>query len=85
MALVVTYPLMKRVTFWPQVFLGLTLNWGVLLGWSVLHGTCDWSVCFPLYAAGILHTIIYDTVYAHGVSNIYDLLIGWQFCYELCL
>ena len=37
MGLVVLYPLMKRVTYWPQFVLGLTFNWGALLGWSAVH------------------------------------------------
>lgn len=65
MGLVVTYPLMKRFTYWPQMVLGLTFNWGTLLGWSAVQGSCDWSVCLPLYAAGISWTLIYDTIYAH--------------------
>ena len=69
MLLVVAYPLMKRVTFWPHVFLGLTLNCGVLLAWSVLQGAAHWEVCLPLYTAGVLQTIIYDTIYAHRVST----------------
>ena len=60
----------------PQVHLfiflviGLTFNWGALLGYSAVQGSCDWSVCLPLYLAGINWTLIYDTIYAHQV--------GWQ-------
>ncbi|TPX45085.1 hypothetical protein SeMB42_g03170 [Synchytrium endobioticum] len=64
MVLVVTYPLMKRVTFWPQGVLGLTFNWGALLGWSAMTGKLDLAVCLPLYAAGVFWTLHYDTVYA---------------------
>ncbi|KAJ3092455.1 Para-hydroxybenzoate--polyprenyltransferase, mitochondrial precursor (PHB:polyprenyltransferase) [Quaeritorhiza haematococci] len=64
LALVVTYPLMKRVTYWPQAFLGLTFNWGCLLGWSAMLGSCDWSVVLPLYASGVAWTLVYDTIYA---------------------
>ncbi|KAB1282194.1 4-hydroxybenzoate polyprenyltransferase; mitochondrial [Camelus dromedarius] len=63
--LVITYPLMKRITYWPQLALGLTFNWGALLGWSAIKGSCDPSVCLPLYFSGIMWTLIYDTIYAH--------------------
>lgn len=75
MALVVTYPLMKRVTYWPQLVLGFTFNWGALLGWSAVHGTCDWSVCIPLYLAGVSWTLIYDTIYAHQ-DKYDDVIVG---------
>ncbi|XP_061586084.1 4-hydroxybenzoate polyprenyltransferase, mitochondrial [Cololabis saira] len=65
LSLVITYPLMKRVTYWPQLVLGLTFNWGALLGWSAVRGFCDWSVCLPLYLSGVMWTLIYDTIYAH--------------------
>ncbi|KAJ3327491.1 Para-hydroxybenzoate--polyprenyltransferase, mitochondrial precursor (PHB:polyprenyltransferase) [Blyttiomyces sp. JEL0837] len=64
LVLVVTYPLMKRITYWPQAFLGLTFNWGALLGWSAVAGVCDWGVCLPLYVAGWSWTMVYDTIYA---------------------
>lgn len=56
---------MKRITYWPQLILGCTFNWGALLGYSAVHGSCDWSVCLPLYLAGASWTLIYDTIYAH--------------------
>ncbi|XP_046852877.1 4-hydroxybenzoate polyprenyltransferase, mitochondrial-like [Xenia sp. Carnegie-2017] len=62
--LVASYPLMKRITYWPQLVLGLTINWGCLLGWSAVNGSIDWSVCVPLYTAAINWTIFYDTIYA---------------------
>uniref|UniRef100_A0A3P9IA02 4-hydroxybenzoate polyprenyltransferase, mitochondrial n=1 Tax=Oryzias latipes TaxID=8090 RepID=A0A3P9IA02_ORYLA len=65
LCLVITYPLMKRITYWPQLVLGLTFNWGALLGWSAVRGSCDWSVCLPLYFSGVMWTLIYDTIYAH--------------------
>lgn len=65
LVLVVTYPFMKRITYWPQLMLGLTFNWGALLGWSAVMGSCDWSVCLPLYFSGVMWTLIYDTIYAH--------------------
>ncbi|DBA04766.1 TPA: hypothetical protein N0F65_004403, partial [Lagenidium giganteum] len=65
LSLVAAYPLMKRVTYWPQAFLGLTFNYGALLGWAAVHGSCDWSVVLPLYGGGIAWTLVYDTLYAH--------------------
>jgi len=73
--LVVIYPLMKRITHWPQLVLGLTFNWGALLGWSAVQGQCDWSVCLPLYAAGIAWTLTYDTIYAHQ-DKYDDAIVG---------
>ncbi len=64
MGLVVVYPLMKRVTWWPQAFLGLTFNWGALVGWTAATGTLGWPALI-LYAAGIAWTLAYDTIYAH--------------------
>lgn len=51
----------------PQLVLGLAFNWGALLGWSAVAGSCDWSVVLPLYTAGVLWTLVYDTIYAHQV------------------
>ena len=65
LALVAAYPLMKRVTDWPQAFLGLTFNWGALLGYAAVHGSLDPTVVLPLYASGVTWTLMYDTVYAH--------------------
>ncbi|XP_075148349.1 ubiquinone biosynthesis protein COQ2, mitochondrial [Haematobia irritans] len=65
LGLVVTYPLMKRVTYWPQLVLGMAFNWGALLGWCATKGAVDWSACLPLYLSGICWTIVYDTIYAH--------------------
>jgi 4-hydroxybenzoate polyprenyltransferase len=65
LVLVGTYPLFKRVTNFPQAVLGLTFNWGALLGWASVHGNCDWSIVLPLYFAGVSWTMIYDTWYAH--------------------
>ena len=63
--LVIAYPLAKRFTQWPQLVLGLTFNWGALVGFTSVMGYTDWSVVLPLYAAGVSWTIVYDTVYAH--------------------
>jgi 4-hydroxybenzoate polyprenyltransferase len=62
--LVFSYPFMKRITYWPQAWLGLTFNWGALLGWAAARGELDWRA-FVLYMAGILWTLGYDTIYAH--------------------
>ncbi|XP_015127056.1 4-hydroxybenzoate polyprenyltransferase, mitochondrial [Diachasma alloeum] len=75
LGLVIIYPLMKRVTYWPQLILGMTFNWGALLGWSAIQGSCDWSICLPLYTAGICWTILYDTIYAHQ-DKVDDILLG---------
>nr|CAH7738249.1 unnamed protein product [Callosobruchus chinensis] len=58
LGLVVAYPLMKRITYWPQLVLGFTFNWGALLGYSAIHNYVNLSVCLPLYIAGIKSTAI---------------------------
>lgn len=63
--LVFSYPLMKRLTFWPQAYLGLTFNWGALLGWAAVRGSLDPAIVLPLYASGVFWTLVYDTIYAH--------------------
>lgn len=75
MFLVVTYPLMKRYTYWPQLMLGFTFNWGALLGYSAVQGELDASVCLPLYISGICWTVLYDTIYAHQ-DKIDDAALG---------
>ncbi|GAA5910191.1 4-hydroxybenzoate octaprenyltransferase [Sporobolomyces salmoneus] len=65
LSLVVLYPLMKRITYWPQFVLGLAFNWGALLGSSAILGQTDWTVALPLYAGSVAWTIVYDTIYAH--------------------
>lgn len=75
LALVITYPLAKRFTHWPQLVLGFTFNWGALLGYSAIKNYIDYSVCLPLYLAGVCWTIIYDTIYAHQDRND-DLRLG---------
>jgi 4-hydroxybenzoate polyprenyltransferase len=64
LGLIATYPLMKRITWWPQVFLGLNFNWGALIGWTAVTGTLAWPPVL-LYLGGILWTVGYDTIYAH--------------------
>lgn len=74
LALVFPYPLMKRITWWPQAWLGLTFNWGALLGWVAVSGGMAAAPAL-LYAAGILWTLGYDTIYAHQDKED-DQLIG---------
>ena len=62
--LVAAYPLMKRITWWPQIFLGLTFNWGALLGWAAATGRVAPAAVF-LYIGCIFWTLAYDTIYAH--------------------
>jgi len=71
---VVVYPFMKRITYWPQIFLGLAFSWGALMGWPAVFGRLDWPAVV-LYAGSILWVIGYDTVYAHQDRDD-DLLIG---------
>jgi len=72
--LVFTYPLMKRVTWWPQFFLGLAFSWGELMGWTALRGELG-APALLLYAAGIAWTLGYDTIYAHQDKED-DALVG---------
>ena len=74
LVLVFTYPFMKRITYWPQAFLGLTFNWGTLLGWAAVEGGLSWPAGL-LYAGGIAWTLGYDTIYAHQDKED-DALIG---------
>ncbi|CAI8612957.1 unnamed protein product [Vicia faba] len=73
--LVFSYPLMKRFTFWPQAFLGLTFNWGALLGWAAVKGNLDPFIVLPLYVSGVCWTLVYDTIYAHQDKED-DLKVG---------
>jgi len=74
LALVAVYPFMKRITWWPQAFLGLTFNWGALMGWAAARGGLDWPA-LALYAAGIAWTLAYDTIYAHQ-DKADDVVVG---------
>ncbi len=64
MILVVAYPYMKRITWWPQAFLGITFNFGVLIGWAALTNEMSFAAIL-LYAGAFFWTLGYDTIYAH--------------------
>ncbi|MFO1059003.1 MAG: 4-hydroxybenzoate octaprenyltransferase [Dongiaceae bacterium] len=74
LALVAAYPFMKRITDWPQAWLGLTFNWGALMGWAAATGALG-RPALLLYAGGIAWTLVYDTIYAHQDKED-DALIG---------
>ncbi|HET7850600.1 MAG TPA: 4-hydroxybenzoate octaprenyltransferase [Pseudolabrys sp.] len=71
---VVIYPFMKRITYWPQIVLGLAFSWGALMGWPAVFGRLDWPA-LVLYAGSIAWVIGYDTIYAHQDRED-DALIG---------
>ena len=69
-----TYPFMKRVTYWPQLFLGLTFNWGIIMGWTSIIPNISIEV-IVLYISAIFWTLAYDTIYgAQDMSD--DEIIG---------
>jgi 4-hydroxybenzoate polyprenyltransferase len=74
LAIVAVYPFMKRITWWPQVVLGLAFSWGALMGFAVILGQLGLPALF-LYAGSISWVIGYDTVYAHQDTED-DALIG---------
>jgi 4-hydroxybenzoate polyprenyltransferase len=63
LALVAGYPFMKRITWWPQAWLGLTFNWGALMGYAAMSGTLRLPAVL-LYVSGVFWTLGYDTIYA---------------------
>ena len=69
MPLAFTYPLMKRFTYWPQLFLGVTFNYGLLLGWTAIRGEID-IIPILFYFGAIFWTLGYDTIY--GYQDIKD-------------
>jgi 4-hydroxybenzoate polyprenyltransferase len=72
--IVAAYPFMKRITYWPQIVLGLAFSWGALMGFAVTFGRID-ATALILYAGSIAWVIGYDTIYAHQDSED-DALIG---------
>src|SRR5881392_1570402 len=74
LVIVAVYPFMKRITWWPQVVLGLAFSWGALMGFAVTFGRLDLTA-FVLYAGSIAWVIGYDTIYAHQDAED-DALIG---------
>jgi 4-hydroxybenzoate polyprenyltransferase len=74
LVIVAVYPFMKRITWWPQVVLGLAFSWGALMGFAVTLGRID-AVALFLYAGSIAWVIGYDTIYAHQDTED-DALIG---------
>ena len=74
LAIVAVYPLAKRVTWWPQIVLGLAFSWGVLMGWAAVFSRVD-APALLLYAGSIAWVIGYDTIYAHQDRED-DVLIG---------
>jgi len=72
--IVAVYPFMKRITYWPQIVLGLAFSWGALMGWAAAFGALD-PPALLLYAGSIAWVIGYDTIYAHQDRED-DALIG---------
>tara|TARA_A100001015_G_scaffold45035_1_gene49576 strand:+ start:3469 stop:4329 length:861 start_codon:yes stop_codon:yes gene_type:complete len=74
MVLAFSYPFMKRITYWPQLFLGITFNWGIIMAWSAINNNLT-SEIMILYIAAIFWTLGYDTIYgAQDMSD--DEIIG---------
>ena len=63
--LVFAYPLMKRLTYWPQAFLGVMISWGAFMGSTAVKGSINHGVVHPLYISSFFWTLVYDTIYAH--------------------
>jgi 4-hydroxybenzoate polyprenyltransferase len=72
--IIAVYPFMKRVTYWPQIVLGLAFSWGALMGWAAAFGRLD-PPALLLYAGAIAWVIAYDTIYAHQDRDD-DLIAG---------
>ena len=69
-----TYPFMKRITYWPQLFLGITFNWGVIMSWAAINNSISPEIII-LYISAIFWTLGYDTIYgAQDMSD--DEIIG---------
>ena len=74
MILAFSYPFMKRITYWPQLFLGVTFNWGIIMAWSAINNNISQEIMI-LYISAIFWTLGYDTIYgAQDMSD--DEIIG---------
>ena len=74
MLLAFSYPYMKRITYWPQLFLGITFNWGIIMAWSAVNNDISVEIII-LYISAIFWTLGYDTIYgAQDISD--DEIIG---------
>ncbi len=74
MLLAFSYPYMKRLTYWPQLFLGITFNWGILMAWTSINNDLTFDIIL-LYLSAIFWTLGYDTIYgAQDISD--DEIIG---------
>ena len=69
MAFAFAYPFMKRITYWPQLFLGLTFNWGIIMGWTSITNSISIEPII-LYLSAIFWTLGYDTIY--GLQDMHD-------------
>ena len=69
MLLAFSYPFMKRITYWPQLFLGLTFNWGIIMAWTAINNNISYEI-IALYISAIFWTLGYDTIY--GVQDVAD-------------
>ena len=69
MPLAFSYPFMKRITYWPQLFLGLTFNWGIIMGWTSITNSISIEPII-LYLSAIFWTLGYDTIY--GLQDLHD-------------
>ena len=69
MILAFSYPFMKRITYWPQLFLGLTFNWGIIMAWTAINNNISYEI-IALYISAIFWTLGYDTIY--GVQDVAD-------------
>ena len=74
MILAFSYPFMKRITYWPQLFLGITFNWGIIMAWAAMNNDVSQNIII-LYMSAIFWTLGYDTIYgAQDMSD--DEIIG---------
>mgnify|MGYP003388999671 CR=1 FL=1 len=69
MVLAFSYPFMKRITYWPQLFLGLTFNWGIVMAWTAINNNISAEILI-LYGSAIFWTLGYDTIY--GTQDVAD-------------